>query len=142
MSRYVVSACLLGENCKYSGGNNRCEELIDFISGKEYICVCPEVEGGLPVPREPAERLGDTVVTASGGIVTAEFIRGAEKCCQRAIEFGADKAILKSKSPSCGKGFIYDGTFSGKLTEGNGVFAEILIQNGLEVINENQNYDF
>ena len=130
----MVSACLLGQNCKYSGGNNYSEKVIEFVKGHDIIPVCPEVEGGLPVPRIPCE-IVNGIVTGSDGISRdAEFRKGAEKCLELAKEKNVDLAILQPRSPSCGAGKIYDGTFSEKLTEGNGVFAELLMENGIRVV--------
>lgn len=141
---YIVSKCLLGENCKYNGGNNRNEGVIEFLKGKNYIAVCPEVTGGLPCPRPPAERQGDKIVNCEGKDVTFNFEEGAR------IEFAAAKekskelkeeiegAVLKAKSPSCGKDYIYDGTFSGVLTEGDGCFVKILRDEEIYIISEKE----
>lgn len=141
---YIVSCCLLGVNCKYSGGNNGNEKVIQFLSDKEYVAVCPEVRGGLPIPRTPAERVGDKVLTKDGRDVTSEYTDGAELCLQYvkayAEELGEEieGAILKNNSPSCGFRSIYDGTFSGKTIEGNGVFAEKLLAEGINIKTEKE----
>lgn len=129
---WLVSACLLGENCKYNGGNNFSKKVADFLLGKDYIPVCPEVAGGLPVPRIPCERRGSLVIDKNGADRTDEFTRGAEAC----MHGEATHALLKARSPSCGKGVIHDGSFSGHLTEGNGIFAELCIRQGLVVLSE------
>lgn len=141
---YIVSSCLLGQNCKYNGGNNRCQEVIDFCEQKKYITVCPESAAKLPCPRPPAERVGDRIVNNQGKDVTAAFEKGAQlslgTCTTLASFSGAELkgAILKANSPSCGCGRIYDGTFSGTLTEGNGVFTELLLKEGIPVITEKE----
>ena len=131
----LVSACLLGIACKYSGGDNACPALLQALrqSGHTLIPVCPEVYGGLPTPRPPAERCGDRVLTEAGADVTAQYRRGAEAALQLARLYNCRAAILKANSPSCGHGTIYDGTFSGKKIPGSGVAAELLEQNGIAV---------
>lgn len=131
--RYVVSSCLLGYNCKYSGGNNRNEKLISFLKDQEVLCVCPEVLGGLPIPRASSEIRGDKVMNTNGEDVSEQFYAGALKALQKTLEFQPDFAILQPRSPSCGKGFIYDGTFTKRLIPGNGVFVKMLLEAGIEV---------
>jgi len=139
---YIVSGCLLGQNCKYSGGNNLCPEVADFCKQKQYITVCPESAGKLPTPRPPAERVGDRVINREGTDVTDRFLKGAELSmgtCRLLAEASGQElkgAILKANSPSCGCGQIYDGTFSGKLVLGNGIFTEMLLAEGIPVITE------
>ena len=134
----LVSACLLGVNCKYSGGNNLAEGLENALTAKNIgiVQVCPECMGGLPTPRVPAERLGDRVVNKIGEDVTAEFTAGARLALETAQSHGCQYAILKKNSPSCGCGTIYDGSFTGTLTEGDGVTAELLKRHGIAVYNE------
>ena len=138
--RALISACLLGVDCKYDGGNNRLpdEKLARLKTEYELIPVCPEAYGGLTTPRTPSERFGDGVVSKTGRDVTAEFQRGAEAALHLAQVFDIKTAILKENSPSCGCGMIYDGTFSGTLTEGNGVFAGMLRRLGIETITEKE----
>ena len=138
MEPLLISACLLGANCKYSGGNNALppETLAALRKTYRLIPVCPEVAGGLPVPREPSERQGARVVSRSGRDVTAEYRRGAETALRLAARFGCRKALLKERSPSCGNGKIYDGSFSGRLVPGNGVTAELLMVQKLEILGE------
>lgn len=136
MDRYIVSACLVGKNTKYSGGNNLNEKIVEFLKGKEYILVCPEVRGGLPIPRFPSEIKKDKVINSIGEDVTFEFKLGTQKEIDRVKEFGATKAILKSKSPSCGVNIIYDGTFSGNTISGDGVFVKELKKIGIEILTE------
>lgn len=134
----LVSACLLGENCKYDGGNNFSEKIKKVLEGQEYICVCPEVSGGLSVPRIPAEIRDGVVINKEGQSVDENFRKGAEIALKAALDNKVTKAILKSRSPSCGSGKIYDGTFSGQLTVGDGVFAALLKENGIQVISSDE----
>ncbi len=134
--KILVSTCLLGVNCKYSGGNNYNEKVLDFIKDYEVIPVCPEIMGGLSTPRPPSERIGDKVLNNQNIDVTNEYTKGANETLKLAQLFNVKKALLKAKSPSCGKGKIYDGTFTGTLIEGNGVTVELLESNGIEVITE------
>lgn len=132
----LVSACLLGENCKYSGGNNLSPRVLEWLreTGCEAVPVCPEVLGGLPVPRTPAEIADGTVVTKDGRSVDAEFRRGAALALERAKAEGVELAVLQPRSPSCGVKQIYDGTFSGRKIDGQGVFARLLVKNGFRVL--------
>jgi uncharacterized protein YbbK (DUF523 family) len=129
-----VSACLLGENCKYNGGNNINEKVINYIKEHEVIPVCPEVLGGLPIPREPAEIVDGVVKHKDGSSVDKEFRTGAQKALEILKDRGAELVILQSRSPSCGVNTVYDGTFSGKLVSGNGVFVELLKEYGINVL--------
>ena len=132
--KIMVSACLLGQNCKYNGGNNYSEKVAEYIKGHEVIPVCPEVEGGLSVPRIPCEIVNGIVTNKQGESKDKEFRSGAEKCLQKAITEKVDLVILQSRSPSCGVKQVYDGSFSGKLIEGKGIFAELLAENGIKTI--------
>ena len=132
--KIMVSACLLGENCKYNGGNNLNPELLRLLSGHTVIPVCPEVLGGLPVPRIPAEIVDGTVINREGVSVDAAFRRGAEKALELAAAEQPDLVILQSRSPSCGTRQVYDGTFSGTLVRGKGVFAEMAVNAGFRVM--------
>lgn len=144
----LVSACLGGVDCYYKGGNRTIPELKTLVDSKRAIAICPEVLGGLPVPREETQIAGANgedvlagnakVITRSGKDVTGNFIRGALRSREKALERKVDLAILKARSPSCGKGNIYDGTFSGRLRNGNGLFAELLIKEGLKVLTEEE----
>lgn len=131
--KILISACLLGENCKYSGGNNYHPAVEALREGYELIPVCPERMGGLPTPRVPAERAGDRVINRDGADVTDAFRLGAEKALETARTLGISKAVFQVRSPSCGSGTIYDGTFTGTLTAGKGVTAELLEANGVRV---------
>ncbi len=132
--KILVSSCLLGLNCKYSGGNNYAEEIDAFLKDYEVIPICPEIMGGLPTPRPPAERVGDKVITNEGKDVTEQYSKGAKECLFLAQKYGVQKALLKRRSPSCGLGEIYDGTFRHNIVEGKGVTAELLEKNGIEII--------
>lgn len=138
--KVIISACLLGVECRYDGKSNRLpEEKLRELSEKyEIIPVCPECYGGLTTPRVPSERVGDSVLSKTGTDVTKQFNRGAEAALYLAKLLGADMAILKENSPSCGSGTIYDGTFSGTLTPGDGVTAQLLKANGIGVIGESK----
>ena len=137
--KIMVSACLLGDNVKYNGGNNKNDELINFLKDYEVIKVCPEFFGGLPIPRDPSEIVNNRVVTEKGIDVTKEFTLGAEKTLEIAKANNIKIAILKKNSPSCGSNTIYDGTFSHKVIEGSGITAKLLKENGIIVFNE-ENY--
>lgn len=134
----IISACLLGVECRYDGGSNKLpdEKLKELKEEYELIPVCPECYGGLTTPRVPSERVGDKVLSKVGKDVTTEFSRGAEAALYLAKLFGADLAILKENSPSCGSGTIYDGTFTNRLTEGDGVTSELFKKHGIEVVGE------
>ena len=132
--KIMVSACLAGENCKYNGGNNRNDRVLQLMAENEVIAVCPEQMGGLPTPRVPAE-IRDGVVTAQDGrVVDAEFRKGAVKCLEIAMREQPDLIILQSRSPSCGVKERYDGTFTGTKTEGPGVTARLLMEYGFKCI--------
>ncbi|WP_027626883.1 DUF523 domain-containing protein [Clostridium lundense] len=142
----IVSACLCGVNCKYSGGNNLNNDILKLFKEGKAILVCPEQLGGLETPREPHEILqgtGESVLSGTGKVIskkgknsTDNFVKGAYETLKIAQSCNAKVAILKAKSPSCGCGIIYDGTFSGNKKEGNGVTAELLIKNGIKVYTE------
>ncbi len=142
----LVSACLLGENCKYSGGNNRNDALCTWLEDKEYLPICPETAGGLPIPRPPCEIVGGEgadvlngkarILDRDGKDRSREFLLGAEKVLQTAISLKAESAILKANSPSCGSNGIYDGSFSGGKRPGLGLTAELLKRHGIRLYDE------
>ena len=132
--KILVSACLLGRDCKYNGGNNYSEKVAEYVKGHDVIPVCPEVAGGLPIPRIPCEIVGGTVTNRNGESKDREFRAGADICLKKALEEKVDLAILQSRSPSCGVKQIYDGSFTGKLIPEKGVFAEMLSENGIKII--------
>ena len=138
MENVLISACLLGFACKYCGGSNKLSEQQLAALGERFrlIPVCPETAGGLPTPRDPSERLGDRVVSNQGRDVTEQYRKGAETALWLAWRYGCKAALLKEKSPSCGSGQIYDGSFTGKLIPGDGVAAEELKKEGLIVFGE------
>lgn len=138
---YLISACLLGINCRYNGTSGHVQELESLIDSGRLIPVCPEVLGGLDTPRKPCEIItqangGVKVVSKCGLDCTFEFQNGAQKILEMAKVCQVKKVIIKANSPSCGSGNIYDGTFSGKLTEGYGVTSKLLIEDDIEVYNE------
>lgn len=142
----MVSACLLGKNCKYSGGNNKNEKLLSLLCHHAVIPVCPEESGGLPTPRPPAEIIngqGTDVVEGhakikdkTGRDVTASFLAGANKLRELAEKEKISLAVLKERSPSCGVEKIYDGSFSGRIIPGCGVCTALLRQSGVKVVSE------
>lgn len=140
MSCYIVSKCLYGYNCKYSGGNNNSEKVKEYCKNHEVVLVCPECFGGLSIPREPSEIrvCGEDryVFSQSGEDVTVAFVKGAEKVLETAQNHNAELCILKEGSPSCGVHKIYDGTFCGVKIPGMGFTAKLLAENGFKVISE------
>lgn len=140
MERLLISACLIGAGCKYSGGHNALSEEALNKLRKTYILipVCPEFSGGLPTPRDPSERLGDKVVSIKGRDVTEEYEKGAEIALKLIRRFDCKRALLKERSPSCGRDLIYDGSFTGTLTKRHGVTAEKLLNAGVEVFGESE----
>ena len=142
----LVSACLLGINCKYNGDNNKNEQVEKYLKDKKFILVCPEQLGGMSTPRNPSEIInldednvieGNTIVINNKNLdVTEEFKKGALETLKIAKIYGCKKAILKEGSPSCGSSFIYDGSFKGKKVNGSGVTTSLLRQNNIVVISE------
>ena len=130
--KIAVSACLLGHNCKYNGGNNRSQKVLDYIEGHEVIPVCPEVTGGMTTPRVPVERKGDKAINRDGEDVTEFFRRGVEKTMEKMQDI--DLAILQPRSPSCGCKQIYDGSFTKTLIAGKGMFAQALAEAGIPMM--------
>lgn len=136
--RLLVSACLLGCRCRYDGAS-KAHPLAKELAERHMLApVCPEQLGGLPTPRSPAERRGELVVTRDGRDVTAWYRRGAEEALRLCRGLECEAAVLKERSPSCGHGEIYDGTFSGALVPGSGVTAELLSAHGVAVYGESQ----
>lgn len=136
--KVLVSACLLGVNCRYNGEGALMPEVRTLMDCAELIPVCPEILGGLPTPRPPAERGEDRVRTCVGGDVTEAYARGAAATLHLARLFGARFALMKERSPSCGAGEIYDGSFQHIRVAGNGVAAEALMENGVRVYGESR----
>ena len=131
--RVLVSACLLGRNCKYNGGNNRCPRVESFVADKQVVEICPEMMAGLGTPRTPIEIVNGVLVDKNGMEVDAVLRQAAAQALEAAKEAWIDLAILQSRSPTCGVNQIYDGTFSGRLIPGQGVFARMLMDAGFAV---------
>lgn len=134
--RILVSACLLGVNCRYNGTGGELEQMSELMELAELVPVCPEILGGLPTPRPPAERQDGRVITCEGGDVTEAYARGAEESLRLAQLFGARIALMKERSPSCGAGEIYDGTFTHTRIPGDGTASALLKAKGVEVYGE------
>ena len=134
----LISACFLGIDCKYSGGNNALgDKVIAGLKEKyQLVPVCPESYGGLPSPRLPSERVGERVLAKDGADVTEQYKKGAAAALRLAELFGCKIALMKERSPSCGHDSIYDGSFTGRVVPGDGVAAELLKQNGVTVCGE------
>ena len=140
VSSVAVSACLLGERCTWRGDSNALPEetIARLRKACRRVAVCPEVQGGLSTPRQPSEIAAGRVVAKSGEDVTAQFEAGAALALAEAQAARCKFALLKEKSPSCGCGFVYDGTFSGALVPGNGVAAQMMLDAGIEVFGESR----
>ena len=136
--RLLISACLLGCRCRYDGASKPQPWIAALAERHTLVPVCPEQMGGLATPRPPAERQGDRVVTKEGADVTAQYRRGAEEALRLCRLFDCQAALLKERSPSCGCGSVYDGTFTGALTAGDGVTAELLRAEGVPVYGESR----
>jgi uncharacterized protein YbbK (DUF523 family) len=131
--KYLISACLVGCNCRYDGKNQAREEMTYLYSKGEAVAICPEELAGLGTPRIPCEKVGSKILSVRGDDKSASYQLGAEKAFEIVSASKIECAFLKSKSPMCGYDSIYDGTFSGRLTAGNGVFADLLIEKGIPV---------
>lgn len=134
--KIAVSACLLGHNCKYNGGNNRSQKVLRFVEGHEVIPVCPEVAGGLPIPRIPVELRNGRAINANGEDVTDFFQAGTEKTMAKLAEEHIDLAVLQPRSPSCGCKQVYNGTFTKTLIDGKGMFAQALSEAHIPMMDE------
>ena len=136
--KVLISACLLGDNVKYSGGNNLSPELVTLLEkyNVDIVKVCPECFGGLPIPRVPSEIKENKVFSKDNRDVTEEFLIGAEKTLKIAKENDVNFAILKERSPSCGSTYIYDGNFSGKIIEGQGLTTRKLNEENIKIFSE------
>lgn len=140
MEKLIISACLLGAATRYDGKSKAVisdEDIKKLCERYQLIPVCPEIYGGLPTPRVPSERQGERVIMKNGTDVTENYLKGANETLLFCRLMNVKKALLKAKSPSCSKGEIYDGSFSGRLVRGKGVAAELLEDNGIEVFDEN-----
>lgn len=138
MERILISACLVGDNVKYDGGNNKNPLIEKLLEKYELVPFCPEVEGGLPTPRHPSEQRGEQVVNDLDEDVSDEFNRGADLALNICLYLKITKAILKERSPSCGVHEIYDGSFSHKVIPGMGVTAALLKRKGITVYSEDE----
>ena len=138
MEPLLISACLLGVSCRYDGKSKPLPGIEKLRERYTLIPVCPEILGGLPTPRAPSERRGEKVLTEDGRDVTAQYAKGGAEVLRLAKFFGCKKALLKERSPACGSGKIYDGTFTKTLTDGFGVAAALLSQNGVSVFGETE----
>lgn len=136
--KILISACLLGTPCRYDGASRGDPRIAALLERHQLVPVCPEQLGGLPTPRPPAERQGSRVVSREGSDVTAAYRQGAEASLALCKLFGCQAAVLKERSPSCGRGEIYDGTFTGTLIPGNGVTAELLASHGILIYGESR----
>ncbi|MBE5787526.1 MAG: DUF523 domain-containing protein [Clostridiales bacterium] len=136
--KILVSACLLGVCCRYDGKSKPSDSIIALAKDHQLIPVCPEQLGGLATPRPPAERQGDEIRRQDGGDVTKEYQKGAYEAARLYDLFDCDCAILKSRSPSCGSGVIYDGSFTGSFREGDGVTAQLLKEKGIPVFSDEE----
>ena len=141
--RILCSACLLGTRCRYNGEGKPSQRVMELLKDHQLVPVCPEQLGGLPTPRPPCEMQGDgCILSRPGDDKTAEFARGAEEALMLFKLTGCEAALLKARSPSCGKGMIYDGSFSGTLKPGNGVFTQKLVNEGIPVYTEEDEWPF
>lgn len=138
--KILVSACLLGIGCRYDGKEKANNRVLKLLNDPDVVLipVCPEQLGGLPTPRIASERSGDRVINQAGEDVTAQYRKGAEAALKMAELYGCKKAILKERSPSCGCGAIYDGSFHRQTIPGNGVTAELLLNHGIVVLGESK----
>jgi len=134
----VVSACLAGIACRYDGTAFPCEKVVKLVESEQAVYVCPEVLGRLSIPRPPVEIVGERIITVAGQDVTAQYQEGAAVALQITLKAGCHQAILKARSPSCGSGKIYDGSFSGKIVDGDGIFAQMLKQAGIAVYTDEE----
>ena len=142
MENVLISACLIGVGCRYDGGRVQKIDVSEYLGRISFIPVCPEILGGLPTPRVPSERRGKGVFMKNGRDVTENFLRGAEEAFRLCQLFGCRVAVLKERSPSCSPSGIYDGSFTGRLIDGEGVTAEYLRARGITVIGESEFFDF
>ena len=132
--KVLVSACLIGKNCKYNGGNNYNQNVMDYIKGHEVVSVCPEIMAGLGAPRDSAELVEGIVKTKNGRDIDDEFRQGVTLAMEYVRKENIDLAVLQSRSPTCGVNQIYDGSFQGHLTQGKGIFAAALEEAGYRVM--------
>ena len=137
-NKILVSSCLLGINSRYDGKNSLNEKVLSLKKTYELIPICPEQMGGLTTPRSPSEIIKDRVINKDGIDVTKNYLDGSKAALSIALENDCKYAILKSKSPACGKGVIYDGSFTNELIQGNGTLVSVLLKNNIEVYSEDE----
>ncbi len=138
MTKICVSACLAGFRCRYDGKTNEIPEIRKMVEEGTAVPVCPEVWGGLPIPRIPSERVDGHVINREGTDVTEAYMKGSRLALETCLKEGCRTAVLKARSPACGYGKIYDGTFTKTLVNGSGTFAEMLEEHGIEVMTEEE----
>lgn len=136
--RILVSACLLGVKCRYDGKEKLNEAVAALAKTHELVPFCPEIYGGLPTPRDPAEIRGERVYTCNGRDVTAEYEKGAEMALKVAQMLKCDCALLQDRSPSCGIGTVHNGLFDGGLVDGDGKTAELMRRHGIRLVRASQ----
>ncbi len=136
--KLLISACLLGLACRYDGESRPCSDVEHLAAKYEFVPFCPEIYGGLSTPRLPCEIVGERVIRRDGADMTAQYQKGARQALELCRKLGCKVALLKEKSPSCGCGRIYDGSFEGRLADGDGVTAKLLKENGIKVYGESQ----
>jgi len=134
----IVSACLAGIKCRWNGESFPCKKVIELVKKGKAIPICPELLGGLTTPGKACEQKGNKIITKDNEDLTIKFKKGAEEALRFAKSINCKEAILKSGSPSCGSGKVYDGSFSGKTIKGDGIFASLLKKNGIKVSNEEE----
>ncbi len=135
MENIIISACLVGIDCKYNGKNNYSTKVLELMKKYNLILICPEYFGGLSIPRDPSEIKGSKVISIKGKDVTVNYVNGSLKALELAKENNCTKAILKEKSPSCGKYYTYDGSFSSKVIKRAGITTQLFIKNNIDVYN-------
>lgn len=134
----AVSACLAGIACRYDGKDHRIAQLEDMVRRAEALAICPEVLGGLPIPRDPCEIRGSQVISCRGRDCTFAYRKGAEAALKQLQEKGITLAVLKARSPACGRDWIYDGSFTKTLIRGSGIAASLFEQHGIRVLTEEE----
>ena len=138
MEKLLISSCLLGLACRYDGREGKKIDLESLSDQYTIVPFCPEIYGGLPTPRVPSEIIDDKVMMKDGTDVTENYRKGATEALRLCRMLGIEKALLKEKSPSCGSGRVYDGSFSGTLIDGDGITAALLKANGITVYGESE----
>jgi len=138
MEKILISACLVGDKTRYDGHGNYCPKILELFEKYELVPFCPEVEGGLPIPRTPSERVKDKVINEKGKDVTKNYLKGAELALNICKYLEIKAVVLKETSPSCGSHEIYDGSFTHRKISGKGFVAEYLEKNGIKVYSENE----